>query len=161
MEIKGWHRRFLGNTSSAIWHVDRRMGKDFITLLDLVKYQKPVVVLPETSLRIFHSRCDLLYSTIKNIQIELVPGNLFDDLDLASAYKSADALYLLEYGQFPKEARKRIVESAKDIDFSYSLLKIRAQNLFPVQIISTEYEEELQTLSGLLNMPVNRVVRDY
>lgn len=161
MEIKGWHRRFLGNTSSAIWHVDRRMGKDFIALLDLVKYQRPVVVLPETSLRVFNGRCDLLYSTIKNMQIELVPANVLDDLDLASAFKSADALYFLEYGQYSKDVRRFIMNSAKDIDFSYSLLKMRAQNLFPIQIVSTEYEEELKTLSELLNMPVNRVVKDY
>jgi hypothetical protein len=95
------------------------------------------------------------------MQIELVPANVLDDLDLASAFKSADALYFLEYGMYPKETRKFILDSAKDIEFSYSLLKIRAQNLFPVQILGTDCSEELKTLSELLNMPVNRVVRDY
>jgi hypothetical protein len=161
MEIKGWHRRFLGNTSSAIWHVDRRMGKDFITVLDLVKYQRPVVVLPDESFRVFQARCTLLYSTIKNMQIELVPASHLDDLTLADAYKTADALYFLEYSLYPKEIRKFILESAKDIEFSYSLLKIRAQNLFPVHIVGSHNEEELKTLSELLNMPVNRVLKDY
>lgn len=161
MYFKGFHRRFLGNTSSQIWHVDRKMGKDFIVLLDLVKYQRPTVVLPEESLRIFGGRCSLLYSNIKNMLINLIPANLFSDLDLAAIYKEADALYFLEYGKFPKETRKFIQDSARDIDYSFSLLKMRAHNLFPVQIVSTEEEGELQQLSGLLEMPVNRIVKDY
>lgn len=161
MEIKGWHRRFLGNTSSAIWHVDRRMGKDFITLLDLVKYQRPIVVLPDESFRVFQGRCSMLYSTIKNMRIELVPASNLDDLTLADAYKTADALYFLEYSLYPKDIRKFVMASAKDIDFTYSLLKIRAQNLFPVQIVGSYNEDELKTLSELLGMPINRVLKDY
>ena len=95
MEIKGWHRRFLGNTSSAIWHVDRRMGKDFITILDLVKYQKPVVVLPDDSFRAFQGRTYLLYSTIKNLQIELVPETELTELVFSKTHRIADALYFL------------------------------------------------------------------
>lgn len=161
MEIKGWHRRFLGNTSSAIWHVDRRMGKDFITLLDLVKYQRPIVVLPDESFRVFQGRCSMLYSTIKNMRTELVPASNLDDLTLADAYKTADALYFLEYSLYPKDIRKFIMASAKDIDFTYSLLKTRAQNLFPVQIVGSYNEDELKTLSELLDMPINRVPKDY
>ena len=161
MEIKGWMRRFLGNTSSAIWHVDRKMGKDLTVLLDLVKYQRPVVVLPDDSFRVFQGRCELLYSHIKNMLIEIVPASQLDDLTLADAYRTADALYFLEYSLYPKEARKFLLESSKDISFSYSLLKIVAQNLFPVQIVSSYNEEDLRMLADLLQMPVNRVPRDY
>lgn len=161
MEIKGWHRRFLGNTSSAIWHVDRRMGKDFITILDLVKYQKPVVVLPDDSFRAFQGRTYLLYSTIKNLQIELVPETELTELVFSKTHRIADALYFLEYSQYSLQSRRLILDSAKDIDSPYSLLKMRAQNLFPIQIISSYYEDELKILSQLLEMPINRVPKDY
>ena len=137
------------------------MGKDFITLLDLVKYQRPIVVLPDESFRVFQGRCSMLYSTIKNMRIELVPASNLDDLTLADAYKTADALYFLEYSLYPKDIRKFVMASAKDIDFTYSLLKIRAQNLFPVQIVGSYNEDELKTLSELLGMPINRVLKDY
>lgn len=161
MEIKGWHRRFLGNTSSAIWHVDRKMGKDFVTLLDLVKYTNPMVVLPDDQYRMFNSRCEFVYSFLKNMTIEIVNASVLSDADIAQAYKKATSLYFLEYGLYPKETRDFILESSRDIMFSYSILKIRAQNLFPIQIISSDKEGELKELSELLDMPINRVPRDY
>lgn len=161
MELKGWHRRYLGNTSSMIWHADRKMGKDFIALLDLVKYTNPVVVVPHDSHRLFSSRCEFIYSPIKKMSIEIVDADVLSDADIAYAYKNANLMCFLEYGLYPKATREFILESARDIMFSYSLLKIRAQNLFPIQIISSDKEQELKELSALLDMPINRIPKDY
>lgn len=161
MEIKGWHRRFLGNTSSSIWNVDRKMGKDFIVTLDLVKYRQPMVILPNESFRVFEGRCGMLYSDIKNTRIKLVPAGIFDESVIQEAMEHHDALYFLEYGNYPKDIRGEILESARDMMLEYSLLKIRQHDILPFQIISSFYEDELKTLSTRLNVPINRVPRDY
>lgn len=137
------------------------MGKDFIVSLDLVKYHRPTVVLPNKDYRFFEGRCALLYSLVKGMQIRIVPATAFDESVLIDLMRTGDALYLLEYGEFPKEIRDDIINSAKDIDNDFSLLKLRARNTLPIQIISSDKEQELKLLSELLDMPTSRVVKDY
>lgn len=161
MQVKNWSRRFLGSTISSIWHIDRKMGKDFTTLLDLVKYERSCVVLPDSLERLFRGRCVFLYSAMKNILIDIVPASSFNQERLEKISAETDVLYFLEFGRYPYSTRDYILDSCRDTTSEVSLLKIRAQKTFPIHLISTEQEVEVRLIAELLDLPVNRVPRDY
>jgi len=161
VEIKGWHRRFLGNTKSAIWHADRKMGKDYIVLLDIVKYPRSIVVVPSDAINTFRARMALLYSSSKSLMTQIFLPEEFLTFDLSECSKHVDVMYFLEYGQYPKEVRDYILASAIDLVSENSLLKIRAKDDVTIHIVSSEYPNELKFLADALNVPLNRVVKDY
>ena len=161
MNLNGFHRRFLGNTRSSVWYVDRRMGKNFAVLLDLVKYNFPFVILPDEDHRLFQGRIDSLYSVMKSKTITLVKASNFSNLTLVDIGKKADVVYFLEYGRYPEVVRDFILESIKDIHSPVSLLKLVALDEFPVHFIGTEHDDELHSISETLLFPLGRIPKDY
>lgn len=157
----GWIRRFLGNMKSSVWFVERRMGKNFATLLDLVKYNCPFVILPDEDYRFFMGRVASVYSSIKMLTLTVVRESELNDDVLMDVYKRADVVYFLEYGKFSKESRGFVLKSLCDLESSFSLLKIVAQELCPVHFIGSECKDELRFIADTLVIPFSYVPKDY